>query len=154
MPDWLANLTLADLVGVVVAVAAAGTFVAKAVLPMVRWGMRVKSTLDDWSGKPAEKDASGEVIHPAQPSMLARMESMEGTVIRMEATLQHLHELVVPIPAEIGETRREMREGQKALEAKQDEANAALHDRGDTHSKRLYAVETLLKRLRPDDPTD
>ena len=55
MLDWLANLILADLVGVVVAVAAVGTFVAKVVLPMVRWGMRVKSTLDDWSGKPAEK---------------------------------------------------------------------------------------------------
>ncbi len=78
--DWLAAITLLDVVGVVAIVVAVVTFLVKIGRPIIRLTRSVHEFTEDWHGTPEERDGSGRVIQDARPGVLARLESIEHEV--------------------------------------------------------------------------
>ena len=148
MPDWLARITIADIAGVAVAVTAFALFLHKIGKPLAKVAQWAHDFLEDWRGKPEERDASGRLVEPARPGVLARLESIEHEVTPNHGTsahdkitgkVDHLTALVSEALSEIGDSRREARE------------------RDEAHSGRLYRVEQLTARLAEElarDPRD
>ena len=83
LQDWLEALTAWDVVGVLIG--------AGAILGGLRWmapGIRkanagldaLHTMAQRWHGTPEERDASGAVIRPAEPGILARLDRIEYEV--------------------------------------------------------------------------
>lgn len=70
MPQWLAEITISEMTGAAVALAAVGGFLWKAI-PFLR---RIGHFLDDWWGEPAR----GSI--PARPGVLERLAAIEHEV--------------------------------------------------------------------------
>lgn len=86
MPEWLAALTVEQIIGSIAGITVVLVTVRKVWKPIKSMG----SFLNDWNGEPEVKDASGTVIKEKVPGVLAQIE-----VLRDQ--LQNSHqEAVIP----------------------------------------------------------
>lgn len=87
--DWLAAITLLDVVAVVAILSGFLTFLFKVGRPVVNLSRAVHDFIEDWRGTPEVTDAAGNVIQPATSSIPARLARIEHEVTPNHGSSAH-----------------------------------------------------------------
>ena len=88
MPQWIAELTLAQVVLFVAGIGAVGTALWKIGRPLLRAAKKLSQLADDWMGTPERLDSSGSPTSPARPGVAARLTSLEEATTAQNRVLE------------------------------------------------------------------
>jgi hypothetical protein len=94
MPQWIQDLTVAQVILFLGAVSAAAAGIWKVGRPALRALRRVADLADVVVGTPAKVDASGAQEEPARPGMVARLTSLEEAKRAQNALLETIRSQV------------------------------------------------------------
>ncbi|VXB24447.1 conserved hypothetical protein [Arthrobacter sp. 9V] len=133
MNEWLAGLTLGEIISTLAVITACLAVILKFWRPFRKIFKGLETIGSDWNGAPERKDASGEVIEPARPGVMAQLETLRAQVQNSHSTnlrddvdkaLERL-DVVTEVLAEHIGIAKQSDEQQKELAGKVDD----LHER-------------------------
>ena len=96
MPEWMADLTLGTIMAAVAGALLVGGLFVKVGKPIKRVSDAFNSLMAGWNGTPEHKDASGTVIKPAVPGVLAQMAGMAEQLAALKAKVEVIHHEITP----------------------------------------------------------
>lgn len=127
--EWLRAINLWDILALTIAIGgivAGLRWLKPGFLRLLAAIDRVHDVLDDWHGRPEQRDASGAVVRPAEPGIVARLQAVEynvkpngghsahdDLVRRLDAnaeSLAEMRELVADLMEAHGELARDYRQ--------------------------------------------
>lgn len=94
MPAWLAEITVAEIIGwclAAVAVVAAVVKIRKGAKPILDLFESFREFLAEWNGKPEELDASGNPKKDAEPGVLHRLMTLEKHMASIRHQVKNDH---------------------------------------------------------------
>lgn len=80
MNEWLTRLTVGEIVTTLAAITAVGVVILKFSKPIRKMFKGLETIGSDWNGTPERRDASGELIEPARPGVMAQLETLRAQV--------------------------------------------------------------------------
>lgn len=108
MPDWMADLTLAEIIGTIVGIAIVVGVYVKVSKPIKRVTGTVSAFMATWNGTPEVHDDSGAFVKAAVPGIPAQLETIRAQVQNSHQTnlrddMDKLHAVVLDLAGKVEE---------------------------------------------------
>ena len=91
LPEWIRDLTVVEIIALVVAVAGAVATVWKTWKMVAPFVHGISQFLSDWNGEPERKDGAGNVLEPAKPGVVAALHGLRTDVDLVKQQVQNSH---------------------------------------------------------------
>lgn len=80
MPEWMADITVGEIIMTLGGIALVIGIILKLGKPIKKASAALDEFVSDWNGRPERRDDSGAIITPARPGVIAQLETVRAQV--------------------------------------------------------------------------